>query len=246
MRVFRRGGRQLNVSWAGLAVLLICLPILLRLGFWQLERGEFKAQLLEDLEAAADLPVINVVDLKQLAELPPNTKILLFGEYLPDRTTLLDNRYYRGRAGFNVISLFKLTGADELVVVNRGWVPLGRYRYPLPQVVTPEGVVELEGEVRSVPTDTIVLKKENFEQWPPLIQSVDLKQLSKLSGTPLTDVWVLLSADWDSSLKQEWPVTIVGPQRHLGYAVQWFGLAIALVGVMVMAGLKKTGSTKRD
>ncbi|RLA06840.1 MAG: SURF1 family protein, partial [Gammaproteobacteria bacterium] len=44
MRVFRRGGRQLNVSWAGLAVLLICLPILLRLGFWQLERGEFKAQ----------------------------------------------------------------------------------------------------------------------------------------------------------------------------------------------------------
>ncbi|RLA17151.1 MAG: hypothetical protein DRQ60_02705, partial [Gammaproteobacteria bacterium] len=141
MRVFRRGGRQLNVSWAGLAVLLICLPILLRLGFWQLERGEFKAQLLEDLEAAADLPVINVVDLKQLAELPPNTKILLFGEYLPDRTTLLDNRYYRGRAGFNVISLFKLTGGDELVVVNRGWVPLGRYRYPLPQVVTPEGVV---------------------------------------------------------------------------------------------------------
>jgi len=190
--------------------------------------------------------VINVVDLKQLAELPPNTKILLLGEYLPDRTTLLDNRYYRGRAGFNVISLFKLTGADELVVVNRGWVPLGRYRYPLPQVVTPEGVVELEGEVRSVPTDTIVLKKENFEQWPPLIQSVDLQQLSKLSGTPLPDVWVLSSADWDSSLKQEWPVTIVGPQRHLGYAVQWFGLAIALVGVMVMAGLKQTGSTKRD
>jgi len=246
VRLFELGGRQLNVSWSGLAVLLICLPILLRLGCWQLERAEFKEQLLADLKAAEMLPPISVDGLNQLVGLPPNTKILLRGEYLPGRTTLLDNRYYRGRVGFNVISILTVSASTELVVVNRGWVPLGKYRYPLPQVSTPVGMVEVQGEIRPVPTDTILLQKEVFEQWPVLMQSIDLQQLSRLAGQTLSNVWVLSSTDSESSLKQEWPVTIIGPQRHHGYAVQWFGLAIALLVVMIMAGLKKTGDTDSD
>lgn len=246
MRLFQLSGRQLNASWSGLIILLVCLPILLRLGFWQLERAVFKEQLLVDLEAAEKLPAITVDGLTELINLPPNTRVLLRGEFLPGRTTLLDNRYYRGRVGFNVISLFMLATSAELVVVNRGWVPLGRYRYPLPQAVTPLGVVELEGEVRPVPTDTVLLQTEVFEKWPALMQSVDLQQLENLSGQSLPNVWMLASADTDASLKQEWPVTIIGPERHHGYAVQWFGLAIALLGVMIMAGLEKTGDIDSD
>ena len=246
MRLLKWGDRQLSISWPGLAVLLICMPILLRLGFWQLERAEFKKQLLVDLEAAELVPAVKIERISQLTALRPNAKVVLKGQFLPGRTTLLDNRYYRGRAGFNVISLFKIDGAKELVVVNRGWVPLGRYRYPLPEIATPTMRVELDAEIRPVPTDTVVLQDERFDQWPELIQKVDITQLSTLSGYDLPKVWALSSIDSDSSLKQEWPVTIIGPERHYGYAVQWFGLAIAFFGVMIVAGFKKTGDIKSD
>ncbi len=246
MRLFKWGDRQLSVSWPALLAVVVCLPILLRLGFWQLERAEYKQQLLRDLETAESVPASTIERLGQLATLRPNARVILKGNFLPGRTTLLDNRYYRGRAGFNVVSLFRLKATEEAMLVNRGWLPLGQYRYPLPEVETPLGEVELAAEIRPVPTDTVVLQEEVFDHWPELIQSVDLKQLSRLSGYELPTAWALASADSDESLKQEWPVTIVGPERHHGYAVQWFGLAIVFLGVMIVAGFKKTGDTQGD
>ncbi|MEL0081949.1 MAG: SURF1 family protein [Gammaproteobacteria bacterium] len=240
------GQRRLAISWPGLLVLLICLPILLRLGFWQLQRAEYKSALLIEQKMADELPARQVSSAEQLSRLPPQTRVRLEGEYLPGFTTLLDNRYYQGRVGFNVISLFRPTGFDHPVLINRGWLPLGQYRYPLPKHQTPEGSVAVSGEVRSVPTDTMILKTEQFDRWPELIQRIDLEQLTRLTGFVLSERWVLASSDIDSTLKQDWPVTVVGPERHYGYAVQWFGLSIALVVVMILAGLQKTGDGEID
>ena len=52
---------------------------------------------------------------------------------------------------------------------------------------------------------------------------------------------MLLAADKHSTLERDWPVVIVGPERHYGYAVQWFGIALAFLVVMVMASRTKTG-----
>lgn len=246
MLVISLAGRQLNLRWPGLLVLLVCLPILLRLGFWQLDRAEFKAQLLADLSSAESRPAISLLDVARLETLPPNTKVTLRGEYLAGRSALLDNRYYQGRPGFNVISLFKLAGSEKLLLVNRGWVALGKYRYPLPDIAVPTGVVVLQGQIRPVPTDIVVLEKERFEQWPELVQNVDLEQLSRLGGQSISTVWILLLTDSDATLLQDWPVTIVGPQRHYGYAVQWFGLAIALIVVWAAASISTTGEKKSD
>ena len=228
-------GHRIKITWQAVAVLLVCLPILLRLGFWQLERAEYKKQLLGDLAQAQLIAPQLVQSLAQLQALPEYTRVRLQGEYLADRTTLLDNRYEDGRVGFNAVSLFRLTGSGEVLLLNRGWVALGQTRYPLPELPPPVGPVEVVGQVRPVPTDTIVLKQDQYQQWPGLVQNIDLEKLNSVITERLQPFWVLLATDETSTLIRHWPVVIVGPERHYGYAVQWFGIAIAFLVVMVMA-----------
>ena len=234
-------GYRIKITWQAVVVLLVCLPILLRLGFWQLERAEYKKLLLGNLEQAQLIAPQLVQSLAQLQALPEYTRVRLLGEYLADRTTLLDNRYEEGRVGFNAVSVFRLSGSGEVLLLNRGWVALGQTRYPLPELPPPAGLVEVVGQVRAVPTDTIVLKEDQFTQWPQLVQNIDLDKLNSVIAEQLQPFWVLLAADEVSTLKRNWPVVIVGPERHYGYAVQWFGIAIAFLVVMVMASRTKIG-----
>ena len=37
---------------------------------------------------------------------------------------LLDNRVHQERAGYHVLTPFRADGAEAVVLVNRGWVPL--------------------------------------------------------------------------------------------------------------------------
>ncbi|HAC33018.1 MAG TPA: cytochrome oxidase biogenesis protein Surf1,facilitates heme A insertion [Gammaproteobacteria bacterium] len=232
-------GFRLSISWFGVIVLLVCLPILLSLGRWQLQRAEYKTELLLELELGQLAEPVGITSLAELESLPKHGRVEFSGEYLRSRSLLLDNRYYRNRVGFEVVSLFRLEKSAEVLLVNRGWLPLGRLRYPLPEIDEPAGPQKLSGEVRPVPTDTLVLEEEHFDDWPQLVQKIDPDQLSELSGYSLPRTWVLLGSDSDSSLKREWPVVVVGPERHYGYSVQWFGLSLALVVIVIASGLKK-------
>lgn len=239
-------GYRIEITWRPVLVLLVCLPILLRLGFWQLERAEYKKRLLTDLQQAQLIAPVAVQSLTELEALPEYTQVTLSGEYLLDRTTLLDNRYHDGRVGFNVVSIFRLSASSEVLLLNRGWIALGQTRYPLPELPPPEGDVVVTGQLRRVPTDTIVLKQDQYQQWPVLVQNIDLDKLNSVISQQLPPVWMLLAANEHSTLERDWPVVIVGPERHYGYAVQWFGIALAFLVVMVMASRTKIGDQPRE
>ncbi|MNN94970.1 hypothetical protein D3C81_2137010 [compost metagenome] len=37
----------------------------------------------------------------------------------------------------------------------------------------------------------------------------------------------------------DWPLVSMGPEKHLGYAVQWFALAATLLGLFVWFGVQQ-------
>jgi cytochrome oxidase assembly protein ShyY1 len=41
-------------------------------------------------------------------------------------------------------------------------------------------------------------------------------------------------------------MTEMGPAMHIGYAVQWFGLALALVVIYLVVNISRNGESKRD
>src|SRR5262245_45833771 len=59
-------------------------------------------------------------------------------------SVFLDNKTYRGRAGYQVVQALRASDGKN-VLVNRGWIAAGPRRDQLPQVTTPPGEVALEG-----------------------------------------------------------------------------------------------------
>jgi surfeit locus 1 family protein len=54
---------------------------------------------------------------------------------------------------------------------------------------------------------------------------------------------LLLDANNTDGFLRDWRPTVMGPERHLGYAVQWFGLAVTLMIIYIVVNMKKTTST---
>src|SRR3990170_3607683 len=67
-------------------------------------------------------------------------RISVRGEFLPERTVLLDNKLRRGRPGYEVVTPLRLAGAREMhVLVNRGWIAAGARRDEIPEPKTMPG-----------------------------------------------------------------------------------------------------------
>ena len=73
-------------------------------------------------------------------------RIMVMGEFLPERTVFLDNKVHAHRPGYEVVTPLRLAEGIH-VLVNRGWVAAPATRDRLPEVQTPRGRVRIEGVV---------------------------------------------------------------------------------------------------
>ena len=230
--------------WPTLAT-LIMFPVLFGLGWWQLERAEFK-QAQEVRREAEDARPATLLGsgVPRVAAQPEawnHRRVRAFGRYL-SRHFLLDNRTRGGVAGYHVLSPFAFDDAQTLgVVVNRGWIPLGPDRSHLPEIPTPAETLELRGRSR-VPGEAFLLGESGYrsETWPRVVQSIELEQMEQALGIALLPFVVEQSANDLHGFDREWrPYGGLSPQRHLGYAFQWFALAATLLVIYVVLNFRR-------
>ena len=122
-----------------LAIALIVL--LVSLGRWQLHRAAEK-RVLFDSFAAAD-GAAQPIDLRS-AKVARYSRVQAVGRYDETRQVLIDNMVEGGRAGYYVITPFALEGGGW-VLVNRGWVPVGRTRADRPAIAVGGNVRTVRG-----------------------------------------------------------------------------------------------------
>ena len=70
------------------------------------------------------------------------------------------------------------------------------------------------------------------EQWAPgiiRIQSLDSKALGEVLEMPLIPLIIRLAEEHPNALPRYWPATNMLPEKHQGYAIQWFSMAIAVM-----------------
>jgi len=213
-----RRGRWRQRLWWSLWSLLVVLG--LALGLWQWERGEEKRDYLARLSSAPTLTAPS--------EMPPEgSRLTLSGEYLADRTLFLDNRTHDGRLG--VAPLTPLRGDDgRLWLVQRGFLETGTSRAD-PAVATPQGRVTLRGRWQAA--------GEGAPLFGPNHEGARLQRIQ-------LDAWALDFAhpgwlhleEGPGALPAWWTPSVMPPSRHVGYAVQWWGLALAALVVMIIGG----------
>ena len=174
-----------------------------------------------------------MLDSRGWTALPPiqtvqQRRVRVYGRWLPQHSRWLDNRTLDGRAGYVVVTPLRLEPAGHVLLVQRGWAPRDvsdRRHLPLP--VTPDGVVELDGELEPLPGHRMELGHSS--EPGPIRQNIDLDELSRACGQPIWALTLQQTSDSGDGLLRRWPQRDAGVATHYGYAAQWFALSLLIV-----------------
>lgn len=205
--------------------LLFCL-----LGNWQLHRYHFKKALLTAFQQRISG---EPQPLGQLA--PPMTNwqfqpVKVNADYLDDLTILLQNRYYHDRLGFEVLSPVKIAGEKKMLLVDRGWVPAG-IGSSLPHVNTVKSNHLIVGHIKLLNEYQFILGENitDIRSRPLVLQKVDITELERVMHQTFYPFVLQLDTDQPNAFVHDWTtVTTIMPERHMGYAMQWFAMAAVL------------------
>ena len=237
----RFGAWRFYPGRASTIAVLLLLPVLLALGFWQLDRAWQKKELQTTFAGRfAQLPVA-------LTEVDPADSanrylhVVARGRYDGERQVLLDNQVRNGQPGYHVLTPLRMAGGA--ILINRGWVPLGESRQVLPDIGVPADKVIVGGWLSQPASPGLRLGDAAGadRRWPRVIPYVDYQRLSALLGYPLQPAIVLLAPEAPQGYWRDWRPQFggFGPERHRGYAVQWFALAAALIILYVFASARR-------
>lgn len=218
-------------------VALTALAVLIGLGTWQVQRLHWKNDLTATINARlVDAPrsLDDLMKLRNSGEDVRYTPVRVSGIFDHANTV----RVYElgsGKAGWHLYTPLNL-GRARFVFVNRGFVPdsLGGATV---SVSEPQGEVEVVGLTRIPPSETSIFTPANepekrrfyWRDFSNMVTSIHDK--TRVSFAP---VFIDQSAS-SGTASSQWPragTTRVNlSNRHLEYAITWYGLALALTGV---------------
>lgn len=212
--------------------------LFVQLGLWQLKRADEKKQMLESqhrllLQAPIDFPLASADSLIQYQP------VHVQGHFL-NITLLLDNQHYQHQFGYNVISPLMLAGG-KVVLIDRGWVAAGSNREELPEITIPLGPLDIEGSVyypsqKSWSLGAFFDKKQANNV---VIELIDARIISQFLHKSVYPFIIRMRAEAPNGFIREWQVVSMLPERHNGYAVQWFAMALVIVILFIVLNIKK-------
>jgi cytochrome oxidase assembly protein ShyY1 len=206
------------------------------LGFWQLERMIQKQHRLASIAQKQSNGSVSLLTALTNDD-PRDITVTFDGE--PDTTHLvfLDNQIQDKRVGYDVIVPVRTNAG--WVLVNYGWVSAPDMQRTLPTIEIDKGLLSFRGIV-SVPGKNPLITETNTQSWvfPALVQQIDFADLSQRLNRDLLPYVIQLTTD-DVAFVRDFRPVVMSPEKHLGYAVQWFGLAIAAAAIGGFAISKK-------
>lgn len=236
--------------WPTLATVALFI-LLIRLGFWQLQRADEKLELQQRYQAQVNADPVNlgqVPDLRGQAEQMHWRRCRLAGTFDPRMSYLLDNQVMRGVVGYQVFTRFVLADGAA-VLVDRGWIAAPGTRDEAPLINTATEPVTLTGVAKPEPVTGIKLADdiaENLGDNLKRVQRIDLAQIAALNGWSLLPYVVRLDPDTAGVLTWNGAEPGFRRERHLGYAFQWFALAATLLVIYLVVNLKKRTETGKN
>lgn len=221
---------------------LIILVAMIQLGFWQLDRLEQRRALNASLIAASEGPATTLTG----EPIDPAEfhfrRVRVTGVYDNAESIVLRNQTLEGVSGVHLLTPLRISGSDQAVLVDRGWLPEDR-RQPedlLPftetDAVTIEGVArrsQSRPESALAPLDLPLPGETRIHAWV----RVDIPRIEEQVGYDLLPIFIEQSAHTagtDNSLPRPRSLAALDEGPHLGYAIQWFTFSAILMVVYTL------------
>lgn len=205
--------------------LTFCLTMYL--GIWQLQRMEWKSDLLAKIEQNMQT-TIPLSEFKSIEE-DEFKQVELVGEYQHGDEFHILSRTYNGKAGTHVVTPLTV-GSDDKILINRGWVKAdGDYEKPA-------GIVEVTGIIRSSQKGGWLSLKNDPEKnhW----FSINLPEMYKKISAQPHEFYIDRVSD-----KKTYPLSLPKKinmhNQHLQYVITWFTLSFALLIIYYFRFWKK-------
>lgn len=219
------------------ATTLAALAVLVALGTWQMSRKTWKDALVAQIAARTKAEPVGLQAV--LAALAAKTdaeytRVAVRGRFLNDRERFLYAPHQKLGPGYHVLTPLEVEGG-RIVFVNRGYVPERMRERTTRAAGLVEGETAVTGLVR-MPQDKAAFAppsdpRTNLWYWR------DLPGLmaSAFPAGERTALPFLIDAEAEPANPGGWPkggtTEIKLPNRHLEYALTWYGLAAALIAV---------------
>jgi surfeit locus 1 family protein len=216
--------------WVLTAFSVAAFAILITLGVWQVQRLQWKEGLIARAQvAAAALPEAPSYVLG--ADNPEFSKVALICPGLATAPYVELQSIHEGQAGVRLISACRHPGYAPTLLVDRGFV--ADTISARPPVVASETPVSLVAEVRATPAPGPMALAAEGRRFYTRDNAAMARSLG-LDG-PVAP-WTLFAVtssnpDWRALEPSAPPAAFAN--NHLGYAITWFGLALALAGVYI-------------
>ena len=221
-------------------LVLIGVVALCGLGMWQLDRHSQRAALNARIAAGlAQSPVAleTVGDPQSL----DYRLVTARGEFDPTHEVLLRNRSFNGVTGYHVITPLRLSGRNEAVLVDRGWIPLTeaspdvrrKFNPPAGEMVVTGIARQPETYVGGPQDPPLSPERPRLDAW----FRVDVARIQEQTPYPLLPLFIEVQPipGAEPTLPQPVAPPELDQGPHLGYAIQWFAFAgILVVGYVVL------------
>ena len=237
------GDCRLTAGWWITALTVVGVLLFGQLGRWQWHRAE-EQRALATAFAAGAADFASALGTRTTGGLPRYAQVRVLGEYDSAHQFLLDNISHGGRAGYQVLTPFRLDDG-RLLLVNRGWVPLpAGSRDTLPDVALPElGLINIGGRLDLLPVAGLasgVAAPGTDAIWPKRTSFPSIGQLGSALGRGVEPRQLLLGETETHGYVRDWHQAALGfgPERHIAYAAQWWGLGALILFLYLFMNLE--------
>lgn len=228
------------VGWTTALVVIVACSLL---GRWQLSRMHDKRATLDAVDtvlaARAPQPLSRIAGSGRERDYE---WVAGTGRFTAAPAYVLDNQIHQGVPGLRVYRLFA-PAAGAAVLVDLGWTPVADRvtRLPGASIVSGEGLVgrelRIEGLMAPPPSAGLALGPALVDGPARLMTRFDAEAIAADAGLATPPRRVLrLDPALDFGYARDLDVlpNTLSPDKHLGYAVQWFGLALAALVIALV------------
>lgn len=232
------------ISWFFVVFMAALTVLFVTLGYWQVQRLEYKLALIAAVSERASLDPVALPPMNEWEATDPEIynfrKITVTGHFVSDNgvcvfTALTNTRGKFEGPGFWVMAPFALDGGGT-IIVNRGFIPQSA-KALFDNAPLPEGTLTLRGIAR------ISAEPNGFTPGPDLANRIEyvrsierLQALMSVELAPFVELYIDVEASGKGVLPQGGETVMTFRNRHLEYALTWFALA-AITPLMTLIWL---------
>lgn len=218
----------------------LAFAILLMLGNWQLQRLEWKRELIANIEARTNAPPISYEEAVQRASAGEGmeyTPVSITGTPIKGSEAMLFGTY-DGAPGAYLFAAFQTD--PEIVYVNQGFVPQVMLKQPdfgwrANEKRSVVGFFRY-AEDPSPPASWLKTKGKSVDGFWHIRDPESFAQDANLETWPFyIDEFAVAGREWPKG----GTTRLQFNNRHLEYALTWFGLAATLIAVWIAFSLQK-------